>query len=572
MRKFKNRFIPYNIYCPSSLARSRTPAFQAGNPGSNPGWDKLIFLVNYLLVITLFFKLLIYIFFMALNIFVGKKEGKNIYVSIGEFNSLVHDLCETHLIHPKYNKKVESLYELTVDAEWDACALVQYYLLETRYEMENERNIIDSGYVPKASLENVLEVKKALNHILPVRMGLIEDKITLHDQLAVIDELGYFISEKSKSLLHPGTTSYDILDTARSYLFKKSWKTIRSEISKTVETLCNLAENSKDENGDYLLQVGRTHLQYTSPILLGSFFANYALRLTKRLKLCDQYFSNLKGKISGIVGTGAGIEEIIGKGKGLEFEKRVLKKLGLEPDNCAFQVTNKENIADVGHGLTSLAIVLGNFADDVRILYSSDIKELISSANAKRLGGSSADAAKDNPINYENIAGIVSLIKATMDTVYDLVHTNLQRDLRSSVQARYVPQMPMTLVYETFKRINSSRVLPNLAFHMDNLKDNLSSIRNFPSEAMTAILRGEGWNHSNLGIGHDFVKKMSIKAKKEKKNLMDVCMKDDEFVQLYNSLEDKKKLILQGNLEYYTGFANDKMINNINLAREYVKK
>lgn len=507
---------------------------------------------------------------MSLQVFVGKKEGKNVYVSIDEFNDLVHDLCETRLIHPKYNNKVEKLYDLTVDAEWDACALVQYTLIETRYEMEQELKEKDSDYIPKTSLENVLEVKNALDYVLPVRMGLIEDKITLHDQLAVLDELGYFVSEKTKALLHPGTTSYDILDTARAYLFKKSWKTIRGEVSKTIENLCKLAENSKDEKNEDLLQVGRTHLQYTSPILMGSFFANYALRLTDRLKLCDQYFSNLKGKISGIVGTGASIEEIMGKGKGIEFESRVLSKLGLIPDNCAFQVTSKETVADIGHGLTTLSIVLGNFADDVRILYGSDIKELISSANAKRLGGSSADAAKDNPINYENVAGVVSIIKSEMGIIYDLVHTNLQRDLRSSVQARYVPQMPMTLVYESFKRLNGSRVLPNLAFHIDNLNNNLNEVKNFPSEAMTSILRGEGWSHSSLGVGHDFVKKMSIIAKKEKKNLMDVCMKDNEFKELFNNLEERKQLILQGNLEYYTGFASEKMINNVNQAREYI--
>ena len=507
-----------------------------------------------------------------MDLFVGVKDNKDFYVSMDEFSELVHDLHDSRLIHPKYNKKTEKLYELTVDAEWNACALVQYYLLETRYEMEKELKEKNPKYLPKASLENVLEVKKALDYILPVRMALIEDNITLHDQLAVIDEIGYFVSEKTKALLHSGTTSYDILDTARAYLFKNAWKTIRKEIISTVENLCKLSESSKNEHGDYLLQVGRTHLQHTSPILLGSFFANYALRIAERLKLCDQYFSNIKGKMSGIVGTGASIEEIMGNGKGLEFELRVLNKLGLSPDNCASQVTSKEAIADVGHGLTTLAVVLGNFADDVRILYGSDIKELISSESARRLGGSSADAAKDNPINYENVAGNSSIIKSNMSILYDLIHTNLQRDLRSSVQARYAPQMMMTLVYESFQRLNGKRVLPNLAFHADNLEKNLKGIRDFPSEAMTAILKGEGWNHSTLGIGHDFVKKMSIKAKKEGKKLLELCLKDEEFKELFKNLEPRKQSILQGNLEYYTGFAKEKLTDNIKLAREYIAK
>ncbi|MFA5744065.1 MAG: lyase family protein [Candidatus Nanoarchaeia archaeon] len=503
---------------------------------------------------------------MLNKVFIGVKEGKNFYIPIEEFNELVYR-HDSHLIHPKYEGKVKDLHELTFGAEWEACALVQYYLIETRHEMEQEFKAKNPEYIPKTSLENVLEVKKSLDSIMPVRISVIEDEITLHDQLAVIEEIGYYVSEKTKALLHPGTTSYDILDTARAYLFKNAWKTIREEAVNTVKNLCTLAENSKNEKGEYLLQVGRTHLQHTSPILLGSFFANYALRIAERVKLCDQYFSKLKGKISGIVGTGAGIEEIIGSGRGLEFESRVLKKMGLVPDSCAFQVTSKEVIADIGHGLSSLSVVMGNFADDVRILYGSDIKELISSASARRLGGSSADAAKDNPINYENVAGVVSLIKSNMSVLYDLIHSNLQRDLRGSVQARYVPQGPMTLIYESLKRLNGKRVLPNLAFHVDNLEKNLKGIREFPSEAMTAILRGEGWSHSTLGVGHDFVKKMSIIAKQEKKELFSVCLNDNEFAKLYSELNDFKKLILNGKLENYLGFSQTRLIENINLAR-----
>ena len=47
--------------------------------------------------------------------------------------------------------------------------------------------------------------------------------------------------------------------------------------------------------------------------------------------------------------------------------------------------------------------VLSDFADDIRKMYSSSIKEVMSLDSAARLGGSSADAAKDNPINWENI-------------------------------------------------------------------------------------------------------------------------------------------------------------------------
>jgi len=64
----------------------------------------------------------------------------------------------------------------------------------------------------------------------------------------------------------------------------------------------------------------------------------------------------------------------------------------------------KEDLADAGHALVTLMHVIGDFANDIRILYSSDIGEVTSRDNAERLGGSSADAGKNNPINYENIS------------------------------------------------------------------------------------------------------------------------------------------------------------------------
>jgi adenylosuccinate lyase len=51
------------------------------------------------------------------------------------------------------------------------------------------------------------------------------------------------VSEQTKALLHPGTTSYDILDTARSYMLKRVYEEqLRPTISTTIEKLINLAE------------------------------------------------------------------------------------------------------------------------------------------------------------------------------------------------------------------------------------------------------------------------------------------------------------------------------------------
>jgi len=455
---------------------------------------------------------------------------------------------------------------ITSEAEWLTCADVQRVLLETRVEFG------------MAGEHNLSELRDALDQIDPLNMALLEDKIR-HDQLAVIEELGRFVSSKTKALLHPGTTSYDILDTARSYLFKKAWyDTVRPKVVQVIEAFCELAEQfisadkqAFEETGKMrFLQTGRTHLQNTSPVPFGVTLAGYAARLAERVARCDLYFSDLRGKISGIVGTGASIEMVIGKDRALEFEAQVLEKLDLKPDLTATQIIQKEKLADVGHGLVTLMWVLADFADDIRLLYSSAINEVTSRDNAERLGGSSADAAKNNPINYENPAGKAAVVESGMRVLYAMIDTDLQRDLRGSVQGRYQPQSMMVQVYEAFSRIG--KALGQLSINEDRMAENLGAIRKSPSEAMVAILRGEGWKHSEFGVGHDFVKEMGKRAKREERPFLEICLEDEEFQRLFQSLDQNKRDILSGGLEKYIGPSFEKAAYNIAYARETIEQ
>jgi len=456
----------------------------------------------------------------------------------------------------KYASASKALADyLTPNAELRTCAFVQKVFLETRVEFG------------KADRKNLDELVAALPKFNPLNAAMIEADRTLkieHDQLAVLAEIGRHVSEETAALLHPGTTSYDILDTARSYLLKNAWfKVIRPEVLKSVKKLCDIAERSGD-----LLQVGRTHLQNTSPVPFATTIASYARRLADRVERCDLYFNDLRGKVSGIVGTGASIDMVIGEGKSLEFEKAALAKLSLEPDYTSTQVIQKERTADVGHGLTTLVYVLFDFADDIRKLYSSAIKEVTSRDNAERLGGSSADAGKNNPIQWENICGTAPIVEAGMRILYSMIQTDFQRDLIGSKPARYQPQAMMVETYETFSRLN--KTLDKLSVFEDTMAKNLEPVRRSPTEAMVAILRGEGFVHSKYGVGHDFVKEVAKVAVKEGRPLMEVALLDPEFNAVYETLPENKKRILQGQLELYTGSAFEKAEANIQYSRDVI--
>ncbi|MCX6742419.1 MAG: lyase family protein [Candidatus Pacearchaeota archaeon] len=445
---------------------------------------------------------------------------------------------------------------LSYEAEIKTAAYIQYVLLETRAEFG------------KAERKHVRRVKASLDKFDPLNALLIEDEVTHHDQIAVIDEIGRHVPLETKALLHPGTTSYDIVDTLRAYLLKKAWfEKIRGKVCEGIEKICQLSELSEKEN---ILQVGRTHLQDTSPVPFSMTLAGYARRFAEMVEYCDRSFNDLRGKVSGIVGTGASVDMVIGEGKSLKFEKAVLKKLGLKPDYTATQITGREKLCLAGEGITLLAKVLGNFANDMRILYSSAVGEVNSRKDAARLGGSSADAGKNNPINWENIAGKAEVIASGMHVLHAMLDSNLGRDLRNSVQGRYQPQTMMVQTYEAFSRLYKE--LGQFSINADKMQANLAYVRENSTEAMTAILRARQFIHSEYGEGHNFVKVMAKEAKTKKKGLLNICLRDDEFREFFGSLPKKESSILLGDIEKYVGHAYKRAKDNREYSRRVIKK
>ena len=452
----------------------------------------------------------------------------------------------------KYAKDSQPLVPfLSAEADWMMCANVQLRLLETRAEFG------------KAKQRHVEEVRSAVRMFDPLNAALLEDKLK-HDQLAVIEELGRYISPETKALLHPGTTSYDILDTARTYLLRQAWKTaMRPKVTEFISKLCDRAEEYVD-----LAQAGRTHLQLTSPVTFGQFLSNYARRLAERVQKADAAFGDLRGKISGIVGTGASIDAVIGEGQSLDFERAVLEKFNLEPDFTATQITARERMTDVGHATVTLIRVLGCLAEDLCILYSSEIGEVVSLSSQARLGGSSADAGKDNPVNWENISGKVVVVESGMRVCYAQMDSKLQRDLRNSVQARYQPAGMLAETYESFSR--GTKALDELTANPGAMARNLQRVRDRPTEAMTAILRASGWVHPKHGVGHDAVKVYARQARKDGATLLVTARNDPEFELAYQQLPTQHQRTLNGELEQYLGSAKDRARHNIDYARSAI--
>ncbi len=456
----------------------------------------------------------------------------------------------------KYREKITPLMKhISSAAEWSYCVRVQLALMKGLHKFG------------KASEQNVKELEAAMDKIVPANISLLEEQVTHHDQLAVILECMRYVSEDTALKIHPGTTSYDILDTGRNWAFADGWrKVIRQESVSAVKALGELA---KTEHLKDAIMVGRTHNQHTSPLYFSYMLSCYAVDIINAINRVDASASNLEGKIAGIVGSSASVAEFVGLENQMAFEKYVIEDgIGLKLCTNPTQIIPKGNLANFGFNVLLLNGALANMANTMRLLYSAEIGEVVSLSAKERLAGSSIDAGKNNPIDWENIAGQYEVAKGGVMTLLALIVSDHQRDLRGSVQARYEPQRIMAMTYEALLRTNKG--IKDLYVIKEKMKANLEGIRKKPSEAMTGILKAHIFKHPEYGGAHESVATWARKAQKQGKLLLDIAREDSTFCDYWsNKLDERQREILSGKIERYAESCAPRTNRNLEIIENF---
>ncbi|MBW3004273.1 hypothetical protein KY310_00370 [Candidatus Woesearchaeota archaeon] len=471
-----------------------------------------------------------------------------------EQDELIFSLYCVNPLDGKYRGKIKELMQfISPHAEWSYCARVQLALV---------KGLRKFG---KAEDKQVAELESAMDKIVPANISLLEDDPRIrHDQIAVLLELSRYVSAATRNLIHPGTTSYDILDTARNWMFRDAWKKVMRPVAvANAKALMKLAESEEIKNA---IQVGRTHNQHTSPIYFSYSLSCYAMDLVKAIKRVDHTIESLEGKVAGITGSGASVAEFVGLENLLAFEQHVIEEIiGLPLCTNPTQVINKGNLANFGFNVLLLHGTYANMANTFRLLYSSEIGEVVSVSAKDRLGGSSADAGKNNPINWENIAGQYRVAQGGVLTLLAMTETDHQRDLRGSVQARYEPQRIMAHEYEAALR--TQKGIADLYVVQDNLIKNLGGIRAKPTEALTGILKAHLFEHPEYGGAHESVKEWAKAAQREKTSLLFIALRDPSFAKCWSEqFDERQREILSGKIERYAESCAPRTARNLEIV------
>ena len=279
--------------------------------------------------------------------------------------------------------------------------------------------MVKLGKVPAAAVDNI----KAKSIINIARIDEIE-KITKHDVIAFVTSLTEKIGEDGR-FIHMGLTSSDVLDTALAVQLKEAAEILLDDLDQLLAVLKKRAFEHKNT-----LMIGRSHGIHAEPITFGLKMALWYQEMQRnRERLVRAKETVSYGKISGAVGTFSFIEPFI--------EEYVCEKLGLKPAPVSSQIVQRDRHAEFFTTLAIIASSLDKFAQEIRLLQRTEVREAEEYFSPGQKG-SSAMPHKRNPVLSENISGLARLVRSYAVAALEDVALWHERDISHSSVERVI--------------------------------------------------------------------------------------------------------------------------------------
>ena len=279
--------------------------------------------------------------------------------------------------------------------------------------------MVKLGKVPAAAVENIKS--KAVINV--ARIDEIE-KITKHDVIAFVTSLTEKIGEDGR-FIHMGLTSSDVLDTALAVQLKEAAEILLADLDQLLVVLKKRAFDHKNT-----LMIGRSHGIHAEPITFGLKMALWYQEMQRnRERLVRAKETVSYGKISGAVGTFSFIEPFI--------EEYVCEKLGLKPAPVSSQIVQRDRHAEFFTTLAIIASSLDKFAQEIRLLQRTEVREAEEYFSPGQKG-SSAMPHKRNPVLSENISGLARLVRSYAVAALEDVALWHERDISHSSVERVI--------------------------------------------------------------------------------------------------------------------------------------
>jgi adenylosuccinate lyase len=252
-------------------------------------------------------------------------------------------------------------------------------------------------------------------------------QVERHALAGLLNCLKGHVSDEAKRFVHLTATTNDIVNTADACRYKEfTQRALLPKLAQLERTLIELARREKDT-----VQVGRTHGMHAEPVTFGFALAQFVSRLGRVMLRIEQAAGDLRGKMSGNVGTHGAAAALVDDPQA--FEREVLAELGVEPSPTSTQIVEPEFLLDYAHELVSAFGVLANVADDMRHLHRSEIAEVEEFAPGA--------PQKRNPTGFEHVKSFWKVFMPRMVTVYADQISEHQRDLTNFESNLFVTEI-----------------------------------------------------------------------------------------------------------------------------------
>ena len=386
------------------------------------------------------------------------------------------------------------------------------------------------------------EVSEAASKVTPDRVAQ-EESRTKHPVMAIANCLRHLVSREAQPYVHFMATSADIVCSADACRYKAFTELVLlPRLMDLEKTLIILARRERNT-----LQIGRTHGQHAEPVTFGFQVAQYVSRMGGRILKIAHASRELRGKFAGAVGAYNSMALFLDDPE--EFEREVLAELGLSPSPISTQIVEAEFLVDYVHTLISAFGILANIADDMRHLQRTEIGEVEELFDEEQVG-SSTMPQKRNPIVFETVKSLWKVFMPMIVTVYSDQISEHQRDLTNRESQRFVAEIAASL-YMAADKVDSA--LKTLSVCRDRMEENLQrSIDMICAEPAHLLLSAQGFADA-----HEFVRRLTITARKGKKDLRELLFEEQQLSPYLKTLSDKQREVLR-DPRNYSGISSSK--------------
>jgi len=377
--------------------------------------------------------------------------------------------------------------------------------------------------------EAVQHIKKSAS-FSAARIEEIERTVK-HDVIAFLTCVAEYVGKDSR-FIHQGLTSYDVVDTALSLLFKESLLKVRKGLAGLAEVIKAEALRHKKT-----VMVGRTHGIHAEPITFGVKLLVWYEEVKRHLDRLDRSLEVISvGRISGSVGTYIHLDP--------QVEVIALAKLGLKPAKVSTQVLQRDRHAEVMSTLALLVSSLDKFATEVRHHQRTEVLE-VEEPFTRGQKGSSSMPHKKNPVRAERISGLSRIIRGNLQTALENIALWHERDISHSSTERII--FPDSFILADFMLAEMTDIIKNWTVHPDRMKDNIGLTRGlvFSQSVLLALTK----KNVSREDAYQLVQRNSLKAWDEKRDLKGLILDDPDIRAVLTPEEVEKSFSLDPYLE-----------------------